>query len=168
MSFELPLYAQEKGNTCALACLRMVLAAFGTDVTERTLEAAASLEKRGTLIDELERLARQFNLVAEIQETTVDDLRRILDEGKLPIAYVDRAVFDLRPPQRLRHFLQHAKIHTVIPSRVTDTFITFHDPLPPSRIVRKSIRLFQQAHGILGNHCVVCSKPKLDNPSQTL
>src|SRR5258708_6842515 len=102
MSIELPLYAQEKRNTCALACLRMVLAAFGTDVEERALEAEAKLERRGTLIDELERLARQFNLAAEIQETTVGDLRRILDEGKLPIAYIDRALFDLTPAQRAK------------------------------------------------------------------
>lgn len=32
MSIELPLYPQENRNTCALACLRMVLAAFGTQV----------------------------------------------------------------------------------------------------------------------------------------
>ncbi len=81
MNIELPLYAQEKPNTCALACLRMVLAPFGSEVEERAIEAVATLEKRGTLIDEVERLARHFNLVAEIQETTVDDLRRILDDG---------------------------------------------------------------------------------------
>ena len=37
MSTGLPHYRQEKKNTCALACLRMVLASFGTDVEEGTL-----------------------------------------------------------------------------------------------------------------------------------
>jgi hypothetical protein len=32
MNIELPLYRQEKRNTCAFACLRMVLAVYGTDV----------------------------------------------------------------------------------------------------------------------------------------
>src|SRR6266705_330327 len=97
MNIVLPLYGQEKPNTCALACLRMVLAAFGTEVAEATIEAQAQLQERGTLIDELERLAQQFPLVAEIQDTTVEELREILAEGKLPIAFIDRAVFDLTP-----------------------------------------------------------------------
>ena len=137
----------------------MVLAAFGTQVEERTLEAAARLEDEGTLIDELERLARLFNVVAEIQEMTIADLRRILAEGRFAIAYIDRAVFDLTSPGRARHFLRDAKIHTVVPTNITSASITFHDPLGP-RMVRKSIRLFRQAHGMLGNYCVVCSKPE--------
>ncbi len=42
---KLPLYGQKKDNTCALACLRMVLAAFGTDVEESTLEGQAYLKR---------------------------------------------------------------------------------------------------------------------------
>jgi ABC-type bacteriocin/lantibiotic exporter with double-glycine peptidase domain len=67
MSFELPLYKQEKDNTCALACLRMVLAAFGTEVSEAAIEAQAAMAEKGTSIIELERLARWFGLVANIQ-----------------------------------------------------------------------------------------------------
>jgi hypothetical protein len=154
----LGLYAQEKANTCALACLRMVLAAFGTEVEERAIEANATLERRGTLIDEVQRLARLFKPVAEIQETTVDDLRSILAEGKLPIAFIDRAIFDLNPAERSKHRFRDAKIHTVIPVHVTHTFITFHDPLVPA-VTRRTIRLFRRAYDMLGGHSVVCSKP---------
>jgi hypothetical protein len=118
----------------------MVLAAFGTIVEEHALEAEARMEKRGTLIDELLRLARQYRLGAEIQVTTVGDLHRILAEGRLPIAFIDRAVFDLNPRQRSEHRLRDAIIHTVIPTRVTAGRITFHDPLPPC-IARKSVRV---------------------------
>jgi hypothetical protein len=52
----------------------MVLTAFGTPVEERALEAEATMEEQGTCIDELERLARQHHLVAEIQESTPADL----------------------------------------------------------------------------------------------
>ena len=158
MSTELPLYRQEKHNTCALACLRMVLAACGTHVEESTLERQARMEPDGTSIDELLRLAHRYNLVAEIQEITVAELRHLLAGGKLLIAYIDRAVFELRPGERLRHSLRHAKIHTVVPTRMTTASITFHDPLGP-RVSRKSIGLFEQAYGKLGNHCVVCSNP---------
>ena len=45
MSTKLPLYRQEKDNTCALACLRMVLAAYGMDVEENTLESQAQVPR---------------------------------------------------------------------------------------------------------------------------
>ncbi len=158
MNIELPLYRQEKDNTCALACLRMVLAAFGTNVEERELESQAHLEVEGTLINELERLARQFHLRADMQDTTVEELQQILMQGKIPIAYIDRAVFELRPRQRARHSIRHAIIHTVIPTRVTANSVTFHDPRQP-QITRKSIRLFRRAYMGLGGRCVVCARP---------
>jgi len=134
----------------------MVLAACGTTIEESAIEAEARLEEDGTPIEELERLARLFNLVAEIQEVTVVDLQRLLADGKWPIAFLDRAVFDLTPSQRARHLLRDARIHTVIPTRVTAASITFHDPLPP-RITPKSIRLFRLAYERLGSRCVICS-----------
>jgi hypothetical protein len=135
----------------------MVLAAFGSPIAESTLEAEARMEEDGTPIEELERLARQHGLMAEIQETTVEALRQILAQGKLPIAYLDRAVFELNPRQRARHSLRQARIHTVVPTRVTAAYVTFHDPLPP-RVARRSVGLFRHAHGLLGGYCVVCSQ----------
>jgi hypothetical protein len=80
--------------------------------------------------------------------------------GKLPIAFIDRAVFDLAPQQRLTHSIHDAIIHTVIPVRVTTKSVTFHDPCTPS-ITRKTIRLFGPAYAVLGGRCVVCSKPEV-------
>ena len=105
----------------------------------------------------LERLARLYHLVAEIQETTIDDLRRLLREGKLPISYIDRAVFEITPSQRVEHSIRHAKIHTVIPTSLTTRYIRLLDPLA-SHIIRRSVRLFQQGHELLGNLSLVCSK----------
>lgn len=131
---------------------------------ENELEKHARLEKKGTLIDELERLARQFDLVAEIQETTVEELGQILAEGSLPIVYLDRAVFALRPRERPHHSIRNARIHTVIPTQVTTTTVTFHDPRVPA-ISRKSIRLFRRAYESLGGRCVVCSMPAGAQPT---
>jgi hypothetical protein len=75
----------------------MVLAAYGRHVQESELEAQARMEPKGTRIDELERLARQYRLVAEVRDTTVEELKGVLGEGKLPIVYIDRAVFELTP-----------------------------------------------------------------------
>jgi hypothetical protein len=123
----------------------MVLAAHGRQVDEGTIEAQAQMEPHGTAIAELERLARQFGLVAEIRERPIEQLRQLLAEGQLAIAYIDRAVFGLTPAQRAWHSLRAAKMHTVVPTRVTAASVLYHDPLPPGRIVRRSVRLFQAA-----------------------
>jgi hypothetical protein len=135
----------------------MVLTAFGNPIAESILEAEARMEEDGTPIEELERLARQHGLLAEIQETTVEERRRVLAQGRLPIAYLDRAVFTLNPRQRARHSIRQAKLHAVIPTSVTAAYVTYHDPLPP-RVARRSVSLFRQAHGLVGSYCVVCSK----------
>ena len=165
MNIELPLYKQEKVNTCALACLRMVLAIHGVDVKESELEARVVLKPKGTFIGDLERLARSFYLIAEIRIIAIEDFPLVLKAGGIPIAYVDRAIFDLSPGQRARHSLHDAKIHNVIPVRLTRKSITFHDPLPPA-VTRKSIRLFRRAYDSLGSTCLLCAGPRhLSRPS---
>jgi hypothetical protein len=134
----------------------MVLAACGTHVPEGELETQARMEKRGTPIDELERLARRYGVVAEIQDTTVEGLRLLLADGKLPIAFIDRAVFDLTPAERARHTLRDAILHTVIPVKITDTSVTLHDPRF-SHATRRTVRLFRKAYDMLGGRSVVCS-----------
>jgi hypothetical protein len=123
------------------------------------------MEQRGTLIGELKRLARHFGLVAEIEETTTAQLRQLLAQGKVPLAYIDRAVFDLPPGRRARHSIRDARIHVVIPTRVTAASVTFHDPLPP-RVTRRSVRMFEHAHRMLGSCCVVCSGPGTEPSSR--
>jgi hypothetical protein len=142
----------------------MVLAAFGMQIEERIIAAEARLEDRGTPIEEVERLARRFGLVADIQEPTIDEIRMLLAEGKLPLACIDRSVFDLTPQQRKRLSIRDAKMHMVVPSRVSAASVTFHDPLPPC-ITRKSIRLFRLAYERLGNTSVICSKPDTASPT---
>jgi hypothetical protein len=136
----------------------MVLAAFGTNVAEVVLERYAHVEERGMPINELERLADRFHLRAEICDIPLEQLEFHLQQGKLPIAFIDRRVFDLTPDQRKRHSIRDAIIHTVIPTRVTTRSVTFHDPLPP-RIARRSIRLFRPAYMSLGGRCVLCASP---------
>jgi hypothetical protein len=82
--------------------VRGVTDEIGTHVEERDLESQARMVLKGTPIDELERLARQLSLVAQIQETTVEGLARILGAGQLPIAFIDQAIFDLTPAERTR------------------------------------------------------------------
>jgi ABC-type bacteriocin/lantibiotic exporter with double-glycine peptidase domain len=129
MNTELPLYGQEKRETCALACLRMVLAAHGARIAESVIEAEARMLPGGTEIEELQRLASRFGLVADIERVTAEQLRRILEEGKLPIAHINRAFFDLASLHRVRRAIRAPLLHAVIPIRLTQHFVTFHDPI---------------------------------------
>lgn len=90
----------------------MVLAAYGMDVDESVLRMSAHVEQEGTRIDEVERLTRQFGLCAEIQEPTVEQLGDLVADGKLPITYIDRAVFKLKPSARVGLSLRSARMHT--------------------------------------------------------
>lgn len=52
-----PLFGQARSDTCTLACLRMVLAHHGIEVTERALEAQVAKQAGGVAIEELAQLA---------------------------------------------------------------------------------------------------------------
>lgn len=136
----------------------MVLAAFGTDVEEADLEARVHLEEEGTPIEEVERLARHYGLSASIPSATIEDLHSLLAAGRLPIVYLNRAVFGLRTLQQEHLAIRSYIVHSVIPVRITNSFVTFHDPLPPAAVRRKSIARFAHAHRHLGSVCVVCSR----------
>jgi hypothetical protein len=133
----------------------MVLAAHQILLEERTIEAEARLEPGGTPIEELERLATHFDLVAHIESATVDQLQAILAEGNLPIVYLNRKIFELPSLHRLRAAIIDPKLHAVIPIRVSERFVTFHDPLPP-RVSRRSIRRFDCAQSFLNHVALVC------------
>lgn len=166
MNTELPLYGQEKRDTCALACLRMVLAAHGTSVAESVIEAEARIVSGGTDIEELQRLARHFGLVAETQRATPAQLRAILAEGKLPIAYINRAFFDLASLRSVRQAIRSPLPHAVIPTRLSQHFVSFHDP-GLVNVVRRSLARFDRAHHFFDYLTLVCypTKPGEASPS---
>ena len=158
MSSSVPQFRQESPNTCALACLRMVLAAFGTSVDEATLVRQATMTPTGTDILEVERLGRAYGLIAEVRRATVEELQELLDAGCLAIVYLNRRILNARNIRSARRSIQEALIHCVVPTRFTAQFVTYHDPLadPPQR---RSIARFAGAHAHLDSPCVVCRKP---------
>lgn len=88
-----PFFAQERPDTCTLACLRMVLAAFGKETTEEQLMRAANMETGGVDIETLERLAHTFGLKPEVAQVQLDDLAALTEEEGLCIAFVNRLPF---------------------------------------------------------------------------
>jgi ABC-type bacteriocin/lantibiotic exporter with double-glycine peptidase domain len=158
MAKALPLLKQEREDTCAIACLRMVLAGRGKGVAESDLARRTQMVEGGVEIVELERLARAVGLSATAREATAQQIRDLLREGNDVIAYVNRAVFDLRNLGDLRPALRGQVGHAVVPVRVTARHVTFHDPHPlRSGTLRKTVRRFEAAQHLMGSACLVIS-----------
>jgi hypothetical protein len=150
----LPLLKQEREDTCAIACLRMILAGRGTLVTERELVLRTQMEEGGVDLEELERLARTLGLIATAREATARQIREHLRAGSDVIAYINRSVFDLSRLTDLTPALRSRRIHAVAPIHATARQITFHDPLGPA-VVTKAIRRFEAAQRHLRSVCLV-------------
>ncbi len=67
-------------------------------MTETELEQRVHKDFGGTDIEELERLATPFGLIASAQEATPQQIREVLDADSDVIAYVNR--FDRESPLR--------------------------------------------------------------------
>jgi ABC-type bacteriocin/lantibiotic exporter with double-glycine peptidase domain len=139
-----PFFAQEGTYTCALACLRMVLAQHDISVTEEELGHSARFEGYGIHIEEVVRLAHQFGLRAEIQGLDLAAVSGLLARGNFPIVFVDRAPID-----------GEFAIHTVIPVRVNRKSVVCLDPLFGERRIPR--KLFERASAHLDQAAVVCT-----------
>ncbi len=145
MNSKPPFFAQERYDTCALACLRMILAYYGTEVSEAELVRMTAMEEGGVDIEELARLARRCGLVAEIVSLSEEELIELNAQRRWMIVYLNRWPLD-------RVFA----IHAVIPIRVSRVFVTVLDPMRGQR--RLSRRKFDQARKYLDRLCVVCNQ----------
>ena len=144
MSSKPPFIAQERSDTCAIACLRMLLAQHGIHVNEEEVVREATFEGFGIYIEELVRLAEHYGLRAEIQELDLTAIAELLAHGTYPIVYLDRTLLD-------REFA----IHTVIPIRITRRTVSFLDPLHGERRVPR--RTFADAHRRPAFATVICN-----------
>ncbi len=153
-----PLYRQEKVDTCALACLRMILAFLGTDVAEMELEDRAVMESGGIEISNLQTLAWNYGLQAEIHQLDIEAITGLIASGVYPLVYLNRLHLDRRHSTSRIIALRESIVHAVIPIRVSQKFVTFMDPLPPGRKRRVSRRRFTAAQRDLAQWCLVCRR----------
>ena len=132
-----PFIRQERSETCMLACLRMVLAWCGTEISEAELVERVSLDEGGLDPAALASLAAQFGLQAEARQLDLNTVVELVARDQFPIILVDRSFLD-------REF----SIHAVIPIRFTAHYVQVLDPLRGER--RLSRRKFFQAHRRIG------------------
>jgi len=150
-----PLFREGKTDNCALACLRMLLAHYGTDVAEETLEAEAAKQPGGVFIEELAQLARQHGLAAEIKALTLDQIAEQVAAEVFPIVYLNRVHLDRKFPVARTLALRRCIVHAVVLVSLSRGFVTFNDPMRPRRR-RVSKRKFKAAQRDLSFWCVVC------------
>lgn len=144
MPSKLPFFPQGRYDTCALACLRMILAQHGTEVTEDDLIRAAHMDDGGVDIEELAHLAESFGLRAVVRQVFIDDFPGLLGCEQFPILYLNRLPIDGR-----------FAIHAVIPVRMSARFVTVFDPLRGQRRISK--RKFEGGRRYLDHFGVVCA-----------
>ena len=113
-----PLIAQERLDTCAIACFRMILAFHGRVISEPELIRSVAMEAGGLDIEELARLGRNLGLDAKIQELDVAGIAGLIRRGIFPIVYLNRIHLDRRFPVNrriaLRLFLPHRNIAVLL------------------------------------------------------
>ena len=150
-----PVFSQTKDDNCTLACLRMILAYDGIEVAETELEVQANKEPGGVHIGNLAELAGSYGFTAEIAELDLDSICNLLARGIFSIVYLNRIYFEKKFPMDYRYALANAQYHAVVPTRISPTFVTFNDPLPPGKRRRASRRKFEAAHAFVSRLCVV-------------
>lgn len=89
MSSPPPLFKQEAEDSCAIACLRSILAKYGISTDEKTLEPLANKQPGGVYIADLANAAESFGLHADVAQLGPSSpvLRRV--PARLGFAYPD-------------------------------------------------------------------------------
>jgi ABC-type bacteriocin/lantibiotic exporter with double-glycine peptidase domain len=145
-----PFYAQERDNTCSLACLRMLLGYFGRQVPAETeLALATAIEAGGIWIQDLRDLAERYELRAEVAELEPSDIYQLVTHGTYPIVFVERLFID-----------GEDSLHSLIPIAIDEETVFCLDPLKASSVPpgerRITKKLFEQARSRI-RFCVICS-----------
>jgi ABC-type bacteriocin/lantibiotic exporter with double-glycine peptidase domain len=142
MNSKPPFCAQERSDTCMLACLRMILAHAGTVVSETALVQETSLEEAGLDPDQLAHLAQHHGLHAQAQQVNLETIAGLVSQERFPIVLLDRTGLD-----------GEFAVHAVIPIRFSRYYVMVLDPLRGER--RVTIRKFEEARRRVANWAVV-------------
>lgn len=117
---EIPFFRQETDYTCGVACLRMVLAFYGTVREEPELVGSCGTTPDGTTADGLAEGARALAYQGMVCEGDLAFLRNAIGSGNPPIAFLSTASMSHYPGDT---------IHAVVVVDVTDREVTVNDPL---------------------------------------
>jgi ABC-type bacteriocin/lantibiotic exporter with double-glycine peptidase domain len=113
-----PFYPQETDFSCAVACLRMVLAAAGFHRSEAELREMCDCTIFGTTALSLVQTARSLGFDYSRKHTlTLTDVEELTQQGHFPIVYV------LLEPKSLK-----PDVHSLVVVSITESEIGALDP----------------------------------------
>lgn len=125
----LPFFLQETPYSCVPACLRMVLAASGVDISESELRVLCDCTPFGTdallAIDAAKKLGFERSAKLNLE---VAELLAFLQSGIAPIAFIN-----LKPIDGIE------TKHAVVVTEITTDSVTLLDPLIGERVLALSV-----------------------------
>ena len=89
-----PFIAQERSDSCAIACLRMLLANRGIEIGETELNRLTALDEGGLTPTELANLACTQKMAASEKQIDDVELHQRVTRNHYPIVYIYRKVLD--------------------------------------------------------------------------
>jgi ABC-type bacteriocin/lantibiotic exporter with double-glycine peptidase domain len=137
-----PFVRQERPDTCAIACLRMILAYRGLVSTEAEVVQSAAMPPSGMDPEGLAQLAQRYGLYATEQQLDREALFDLVRQQRFPIVFLYRRLIN-----------GVGEGHAVIPIRLSRQYVTFLDPLRGER--RVMIRKFEEARRLVGRWVVI-------------
>lgn len=87
-------FGQERPDTCAIACLRMILAYNGIEVSEAELVRLTDLQDGGLTPAEVSRLARHYGLHADEEQRDHGRLCELINNQRFPVVFLFRGPID--------------------------------------------------------------------------
>jgi ABC-type bacteriocin/lantibiotic exporter with double-glycine peptidase domain len=147
MNSKPPFVRQERPDTCAIACLRMILAYQGLARSEADVVQSAAMQPSGMDPEGLAQLAQRYGLHAVVQQLDREALGNLIRQQRFPIVFLYRRLIN-----------GVGEGHAVIPVRLSRQYVAFLDPLRGER--RVTIRKFEEARRLVGQWVVVWEQPE--------
>ena len=147
MNSKPPFVKQERPDTCAIACLRMILAYQGLPRSEADVVQSTGMQPSGLDPERLAQLTQRYGLHAVEQQLDPEALFDLIRRQRFPIVFLYRRLIN-----------GVGEGHAVIPVRLSRQYVTFLDPLRGER--RVTIRKFEEARRLVGQWVVVWEQPK--------
>lgn len=147
MSNKPPFFSQETENSCAVACLRMVLAALGIEHPEDELRLLCDCGINGTEALKIVDAARQLGFAGTRKHNlTMGELAAELVQGKHPIVYVRTRLTDSQFPSE----------HAFVVLNITHERVTVLDPWAGERQI--PMPEFERDWRRMRNLTILCQK----------
>lgn len=153
VKLKVPFFRQENWYTCGPACLRMLLAYFGIDISEEELEKACGTTELGTTPTQISTGASKSGMDAmATKNANLENLKRSLEEGSPIIVLIDPS-YIYGGIAGFGHFI-------VVVGIEGDKMI-YHDPDPDiseGEFRRCEVEKFIKAWSVFKNWMVLCKQ----------